>query len=318
MGWGKIAKKFASDLSLLNDAELIAIASYTLPKQASPADLSVKYIHHTYEDLVKNNEVDVIYIATPHGMHHENALLCLENGKAVLCEKAFALNRRQAEEMVEAASKNEVFLMEAMWTKFLPHFKELKQIIDSGKIGQLKYMSTQFGFIPVAPFADRIFDPKLGGGSLLDIGVYNVFLTLNMLGKPDLVHSMVTRAPTGVDAQCAANFQYQSGAIAQLYSTFSANLATEAHICGDQGRIKLSHRFYAPQTTIEFYSGGMETREEIPFEQFPGWGYQHEALHVAECLRNGLIESPVMSWSDTLLQMEIMDTIRQQAGYEFV
>lgn len=317
MGWGKIAKKFAADLKLIDKAELVAIASFSHTNESDfPNDISVKYLHHNYEELANNKEVDIIYIATPHALHFDNCMLCLKNGKAVLCEKSFALDQKQALEMIETADKKKIFLMEAMWTKFLPHYIKLNELISEGKIGTIKFMSTQFGFIPIAPVADRIFNPKLGGGSLLDIGVYNVFLTLGLLGKPDSINAAIIRAPSGVDEQCAASFQYQQGAIAQLFSTFSSNLSTEANICGDKGRIKLTHRFFAPQTSIEYYSGGMETREEIEFKQYEGWGYHHEALHSMECLQSGLIESPVMKWSDTLSQLEVMDKIRENAGID--
>lgn len=319
IGWGKIAKKFAADLSFVEGAKLKAVASYSLAKEnVLPAELIDKTIYHDYESLVRANDIDVIYVATPHGLHFDHVMLCLENGKPVLCEKAFALNKSQAEKMIETASAKNLFLMEAMWTKFLPHFKVLQKLISNGKIGTIQYVSTQFGFVPAEPIADRIFDPNLGGGSLLDIGVYNVFLTLNLLGIPDTVNSLITRAGTGVDLQCASTFQYQGGAIAQLFSSFASNIATEANICGSKGRLKLSHRFYAPQTNIHYFSGGMESKEEIPFERSPGWGYHYEAAHVQDCIREGRIESPVMSWSDTLMQMEILDLIRQQAGYEFV
>lgn len=314
IGWGKIAKKFAADLAFVEGAQLKAIASYTIAKQnVLPSELVGKTIYYDYESLVKDKNIDIIYVATPHGLHFDHVMLCLQYGKPVLCEKAFALNKNQAEKMIETALSKNIFLMEAMWTKFLPHFQLIQKLISEDKIGEIQYLSTQFGFVPTEPIAERIFDPGLGGGSLLDIGVYNVFLTLNLLGIPNKISSMITRAATGVDLQCASTFQYQNGAIAQLFSSFASNIATEANICGDKGRIKLTHRFYAPQTSIQYFSGGMESKEEIPFEKSPGWGYHYEASHVQDCLQQGRVESTVMSWSDTLTQMDLLDRIRQHA-----
>ncbi|MGL6268196.1 MAG: Gfo/Idh/MocA family protein, partial [Chitinophagaceae bacterium] len=197
MGCGRIAGKFAADLKLVDDAVLIAVASRSEENAAEfckqhPA----KYRHNSYEQLTRNEEVDIIYVATPHAMHHENTMLCLQNQKPVLCEKAFAINSRQAKEMIELAKKNKVFLMEALWTKFLPHYKMTMQMISNGKIGEIKSVLANFGFVPTPPIPDRIFNPSLGGGTLLDIGLYNVFIAVSVLGKPDEIEASMTAANT--------------------------------------------------------------------------------------------------------------------------
>ena len=178
-------------------------------------------------------------------------------------------------------------------------------------------MLVNFGFTPRPPFSERIYDPKLGGGTLLDIGIYNVFMALSVLGKPDAIEASMTPASTGVDEQCAATFKYNNGAVAQIFSTFSSNLATEAHINGNKGRIHLTHRFYSPAAEIEFYPDYVDSKQIISFEKEGGFGYQHEARHVCECLRKELTESPVVTHADTLMLMEILDEIRAIAGIHY-
>jgi predicted dehydrogenase len=318
LGCGRIAGKFASDLQLVEDAELCAVASRGLVKaEAFAREYPARYCHGSYEELVNNAEVDVIYVASPHGMHHAHTLLCLSRDKAVLCEKAFALNARQAREMVSLARERKVFLMEALWTKFLPHYRELMRLLDSGELGEIRSMQVDFGFAPRPPLPGRLYDPVLGGGSLLDIGIYNVFLALAVLGRPDDIDAVMTPAPGGVDEQCAVSFRYANGAIAQLFSSFASNLATEADINGTRGRVRLTSRFHEPTATIEYYPGRAETRTLLPVEKVPGWGYHGEIRHVQECLRKGLTESPVMSHADTLMMMEVLDAIREKAGIHY-
>jgi predicted dehydrogenase len=241
-------------------------------------------------------------------------MLCLANKKAVLCEKAFAINSKQAIEMIAFAKQQNTFLMEAFWTKFLPHYKHLRQLIANGKVGKIQSIIAEFGFNPTPPIAQRIHDPLLGGGSLLDIGLYPVFLALDLLGKPDQIEAFMTPAYTGVDDQIAIQFKYNDGKLAQLFSSFTSNMATGADINGDAGRIRLTHRFHGPTTNIEYYSGTVDTKETIAIQTVKGNGYEYEAQHVTDCLLAGLIESPIMKHSDTLLLMETLDKIREKAG----
>ncbi len=207
LGCGKIARKFAADLKLVEDAELIALGARTqATAEAFAKDFPAKHIHGSYEALVSNPEVDVIYVATPHGLHHEHVMLCLKHKKAVLCEKAFAINYREASEMIEYAKAQNTFIMEAFWTRLLPHYIKMKELIAQGKLGKIKYLNADFGFKPVPPFPSRLYEPVLGGGALLDIGVYPIFLALDVLGKPDHIDAVMTPASTGVDEQCAITF----------------------------------------------------------------------------------------------------------------
>jgi predicted dehydrogenase len=318
LGTGRIAGKFASDLRFAEGCELIAVGSRSQESADKFAnEFSVKDRHASYEELVQNPEVDVIYIATPHNLHYENTLLCLNHGKAVLCEKPFAINTRQALAMINLAMEKKVFLMEALWTKFHPHFIKIQQMISKGLLGDIRSVLINFGFKPVAPVNPRLYEPELGGGTIMDIGIYNVFMAMSILGKPDHIDAVMTPALTGVDEQCAILFRYKNGAMAQLFSSFSSNLATEADISGTKGRIRLTSKFYEPSTTIEFYEGRDNPKQIIPVEKEEGDGYQYEARHVNECLRNGLTESPVIPFADTILLMETLDKIRQIAGVHY-
>lgn len=318
LGTGRIARKFASDLRLAENCKLIAIGSRTRESADEfNKDFPVQYCHYSYHELVQNPEVDVIYIATPHVLHYENTMLCLQYDKAVLCEKPFAMNGKQSAAMIDMAREKKVFLMEALWTKFHPHYLKMQEMIGQGLLGDIKSILVNFGFKPTPPIPARLFDPALGGGTLLDIGIYNVFIAMSVLGKPDQIEAEMTPSSTGVDEQCAILFCYNNGAMAQLFSTFSSNLATEADICGTEGRIRLTSKFYEPSSTVEFYPERAYSKQIIPVEKEPGFGYQYEARHVNDCLRKGLTESPVVSFADTLLLMETLDKIREIAGIHY-
>lgn len=318
LGCGKIARKFASDLSLVNNAKLYAVAARSAETATDFAkEFNVSKAYGSYQELVVDSDVDVIYVATPHAMHHEHVLLCLQHKKAVLCEKAFAINSTQAKEMIALARSQNVFLMEAFWTRFLPHYLKMKELIHKQKIGTIQYIHAEFGFKPAEPIAPRIYDLNLGGGSLLDIGVYPVFLALDLLGIPDEIFAHGAFAPTGADEQCAMQFRYRRGATAQLFSSFQSHLATGADIVGDRGRLRLTHRFHGPTTQLEFYPSTVDTCEMIPFESAKGFGYEYEAQHVTDCLLNGLTESPLRKLDDTLLLMETLDRIREKMGLRY-
>ncbi len=319
LGCGRIATKFADDCRLVTDGTIIAAGARNHETAAAfAAKYGIPHIHGSYESLVADPDVDIIYVATPHGLHYEHVLLCLDAGKAVLCEKAFAINYRQAAEMIAKARSKGLFLMEALWSKFLPHYQLLTYYIRDGKLGELQNVLINFGFAPVDPIPQRMFDPALGGGSLLDIGIYNLFFALTALGKPDQVDAVMKPSSTGVDEQMAITLRYNNGALAQLFSSFSSNLATEADFAGSQGRIRLSTRFYEPSTQFEYYPGRVDSKQVIPYDkEAGGWGYQYEIRHVQDCLRKGLTESPVMSHEDTLTLMEVMDEVRRKAGLHY-
>lgn len=316
MGCGKIARKFAADLPHSGNGRLVAVASREGQKAAEFAThFGADRFYASYDALASDAGLDAIYIATPHSHHHEHTLFCLEHGKAVLCEKAFAVNTRQALEMIDTARRNKVFLMEAMWTQLLPHYQLFRDLVKQGKVGDIRSVLVQFGFRPQEPISPRLFDPALAGGSLLDIGIYNVFVALTVLGAPDRIEASMTPAKTGVDEQCSIQFNYRNGAIAQLFSTFATDLSTEANIHGTKGRLRLGHRFYAPGSAVEYIPGHPETAERITVPgTVAGFGYEYEARHVGNCLNDGLLESPVITHHETLQRMEVLDEIRRKAG----
>ena len=318
LGCGKIARKFAADLKLVSGARLLAVASRNKNNAENFAkDFEAQNVYDTYQGLVNDANVDVIYIATPHNLHFENTLLCLNHDKAVLCEKPFAMNVNQVNKMIEVAKEKNIFLMEAMWSKFLPHYKKTMSLIQDGKLGEISSVLINFGFKPKPPVAQRIYDPALGGGTIMDIGIYNVFFALSILGKPDEIEASMVPYQSGVDEQCAVLFKYNNGKQAQLFSTFKANLPTDAEICGSEGSLKLTTRFYEPSATIEYYTETIREKETIQVEKQEGFGYRYEAQHVTECIQQGLKESPIMSFQDSVLLMETLDAIRQKAGIHY-
>lgn len=318
LGCGRIARKFATDLRLVADAELTAIASRNKETlELFAKDFPCKHHHSSYEAFAANDQVDVIYIATPHSHHYEHTMLCLNHNKAVLCEKAFAINGGQAIEMIKTAKERKVFLMEALWTKFLPHYKKLQELLQQKTLGDIRSVLVNFGFKTTDKSPQRLFDPLLGGGTLLDIGIYNVFITLSILGKPDAIEATMIATTTGVDEQIAVLFKYNNGAMAQMFSSFTTNLPIQAEINGTEGCITLTTRFYEPSTTIQLSKKIPYEREVVTVEKVGGFGYHYEARHVNECLKVGLIESPVLTHADTLTLMEVLDTIRMKAGLKY-
>jgi len=317
LGCGKIAHKFAADLRLVKDAALVAVASRDQENAIEFSKLhSAQFAFNSYEALVTCEPVDVIYIATPHGFHHEHALLCLNHKKAVLCEKAFALNLHQVKEMIDTARKNGVFLMEAFWTKFLPQYEKVIEIIRSGEIGELKMIQADFGFRAPQPTPQRLYDPRLGGGALLDIGIYPVFLSVSLLGKPQEVSALMKPYSSGVDEQIGVTLKFKNGELAILSASFATDTPCEAIIVGTQGYIRMKDRFYNPVSNLELVKD-KNPAQPIPVFKEEGYGYQFEARHVSECLRSNLIDSPIMSHADSILLMETLDCVRQKCGIKY-
>lgn len=317
LGCGHIANKFAADLTLVEDAMLMAVASRDGKKAKEFCDKhQARFAFGSYEELVTCDQVDAVYIATPHGLHHEHALLCLNHKKAVLCEKAFALNTKQLKEMIQVAREKQVFMMEAFWTKFLPQYQKTVSLIENGTIGEIKMIQADFGFNASERLTQRLYDPALGGGALLDIGIYPVFLAISLLGKPQEIFATMKPYDSGVDEQIAIAMKFETGALASMNATFSAHTPVEATIVGTEGYIRLGNRFYSATANVELTKNAAPT-ELIPVHREDGAGYQFEARHVGECLRGNLKESPVMSHADSLLLMETLDRIRAACGIRY-
>lgn len=310
---GKIAEKFADDLvAHVPDAIVYAVASRDIAKAESFGNRynAVKFFGN-YQSLVDCPEVDVIYIASPHAQHHEHTLLCLNAGKPVLCEKAFAINTAMVKEMIAKAQEKKLFLMEAIWTRFHPSIAKTLEVVQSGKIGKIVHIVADFGFLADYDENARLFNPALTGGSLYDIGIYPLFISKLLLGNPKEIKALASMAPTGVDMNTSMALSYQDGATASLFSTFGAKTDTTCTIYGTKGKIFLHSRFHETKgITIEIEG---EAPEVIETERH-GWGYSYEIEEVNECLRSGLTESKKLPLQFSLELMEILCEIRKQIG----
>jgi len=316
LGTGTIAHKFASDLKFVENAELVAVGSRSLENAKIFAEeFNIQLSFESYEALAECDQIDIVYIATPNNLHHPNTLLCLNNGKAVICEKPLALNEKQVLEMIALAHQKNLFLMDALWTKFLPHYRKMIEIVKGGTLGEIKVVLANFGFQSNAEPNSRLLNPALGGGSLMDIGIYNIFTTLDILGKPDEINVSINSTKQGIDEQCAVIFRYNNGAMASLFSSIAANLGTEVEISGTLSRLKLTTPFYDSDSVLEYDVDGKKTVIETDKEE--GLGYQYEARHATNCLLKGMTESTVVPHADSVLLMQTLDKIRSLAGIVF-
>lgn len=312
IGPGHIAEKFASDLQLVPGCILAAVASRSSERAKDFASrFRVPSFYGSYEEIVKDRNVDIIYIATPHTLHCENTLLCLNNGKAVLCEKPFAINIKETEKMIQASHKNRVFLMEAFWSRFNPIIQQVKSIIDSGDLGKIQVLKADFGFKAIYNPEGRVFNPILGGGSLLDVGVYPLFLASLLLGKPELIKAIAQVNKSGIDESCGITLKYENGAIAILSSSVVSATEIEAHISCENGQIFIPARWYVPKNAQIIQNDKPDRWLSADFE---GFGYQFEALEANRCIEESKIESPLFPHESTSLQMSILEEIRKQCG----
>jgi predicted dehydrogenase len=266
--------------------------------------------------MLNDPKVDVVYIATPHSHHHEHALLCLAHKKATLCEKAFAINAREVSEMIASSRSHNTFLMEAFWTRFQPSFIKAMEIINSGRLGKLKMVRSDFAFNAEKDPSKRLYNIELGGGSLLDIGIYPVFASLMALGKPVELKTLPHFSFTGSEESIMMSFKYADGAMAFLVSSFASHSSVQTEYCCERGYLRLNKRWFAP-TQITIWENGWEGEQTIMLDKPPGNGYQFEAAHVMKCLDEGKIESDMMSLQTSLDLMEVLDMVRKDAGIVF-
>jgi predicted dehydrogenase len=312
LGTGGIAATFVDDLSRTDSGTAVAVGSRSQESADRFADrFGIQGRHASYESLVADGGVDVVYVATPHPMHHENALLALRAGKPVLVEKPFTMNAGEARELVAVARESGLFLMEAMWTRFLPHVHAMREWIASGVLGDIVTVTADHGQWFEQDPQFRLFAPELGGGALLDLGVYPVSFASMVLGTPNRIVSMSDPAFTGVDAQTSMLFGYTSGAQALLTCTLRAKSPTRAAIVGTDARIEVEGDFYAPTSVTLIPRDGEPTRFE---QEHQGRGLRHQADEVAARLAAGDTESPLMPLDETIAIMSMMDTVLAQAG----
>lgn len=313
---GKIARKFASDISLVKNTRLFAVASRDIRKAKQFAqEFGAERYYGNYEDLVNDPDVDVIYIASPHVFHFDQTKLCLNNGKHVLCEKPMGMNAQQVIAMAKLAKEKNLFLMEAFWTNFIPSFTKCKELVSQGVIGDIKVIQADFGFKAHYDVNARTFSKELGGGSLLDIGLYPVFLALELAGEPDHIKASAAIGSTGVDETCSMVFNYQDkGIIANLISSFLVSTPTEALIYGTHGTIKMHTQWHAP-TRISIIKDREE--EVISFNE-PGYGYEYEIQEVVTCLQENSIESKSFPLSKSIALHQTLDRVRREIGLKYM
>ncbi len=315
IGLGKIAHKFAEDLLLSTGSQLYGVASRSLDKSESFAKKygAVKHFG-AYLELVKDPEIDVVYIATPHPFHEENTLMCLEHGKHVLCEKPMGMNKEQAEKMFGVAKEKNLFLMEALWSRFIPGIEKMLEIVRSDTLGKILFLRADFGFKAAFDPSGRVYNKKLGGGSLLDIGIYPIFLSQLLLGKPSGIKAMARMASTGVDTFCAMLLDFPGNEKAVLESTVEGDTPVEAYIYGEKGNIKLHSRFHHTQK-ITLSLDGQKPRTITA--EYVGNGYYHEIKEVEKCIAEGKIQSKKFSEKDSLHLVETMDRVREEIGLHY-
>lgn len=315
IGLGNIANKFANDLKLYANARLYGVASKDLEKakRFSQKYNSVKY-YNSYKELVKNPEIDVIYIATPHTFHFKNTMMCLREGKSVLCEKPLGINSIEVKTMMAEAKLRNLFMMEALWTRFIPSTEKIIEIIKSNIIGDINFIRADFGYKGDTNPNGRIYSKKLGGGSLLDIGIYPIYLSMLTIGIPRNIKVMARMSPTQIDTYCGMLFDYDNGAKAMLESTVEAETPTEAYIYGDKGVIKMHSPFHHTKKISLFQN---EKLDKIFNMKYIGNGYYHEIEEVTDCLIEGKNESSKLPHSDSLNLITLIDRIKQKIGLIF-
>jgi predicted dehydrogenase len=316
LGTGGIARLVAADLQLLPDAELAAVGSRSQARaDAFGDDFGVPRRHASYEALVADDAVDVVHVATPHSEHLAHATMALEAGNAVLCEKPLALNAHEADQLIATARRDDQFLMEAMWTRFLPVMQDVRRLVhEKQALGTVHLLEANIGVVHDFDPEHRLYNPALGGGALLDLGVYPMAFAFDLFGPPDDVSSSAVVGETGVDEQCAVIFQYNDGPQAVWHASVRADAGRTCVLAGTEGRLHGERSWWkgAPFTLTD--PDGATTTYARPFE---GNGYQFEAAHVMRCLREGRRESPVMPLDESRALLATADALRAEWGVQY-
>ena len=314
IGLGGIANKFAQDIINVPNAQLYAVASRT---QEKADDFASKYnaikAYSSYEALAKDSNIDAVYIATPHVLHKENTLMCLDSGIAVLCEKPFAMNSQEVSTMIAKAKENKVLLMEALWTSFLPHFQFVLEKLNKKVFGEILKLEADFGFYREFDDSNRLFKKSLGGGSLLDIGIYPIFAAVSILGVPNEIEANATFFDNGADSSCNMTFGYNNGLKVNLKSSLLEKLPTEAIIECENGVIKINTMFHSP-STVTIIANGIEETFDFNYKTN---GYDFEIIHFNELLRQGKTESDIMTFKFSEQLIKTLDDVSKIIGLEY-
>ncbi|MEK7795550.1 MAG: Gfo/Idh/MocA family oxidoreductase [Candidatus Hydrogenedentota bacterium] len=313
LGTGHIAREFAKALRSLDDADIVAVGSRARTTANAFADaFAITRRHASYAALADDPGVDIVYVATPHALHRDNSIRCLEGGKAVLCEKPFAINRRQAEEVFRVAAKCNRFIMEAMWMRFIPAVRQAMAWIAEGAIGDVRMVQASFGF---RDDAENLFNPDLGGGSLLDVGIYPITLAHMAFGRPPTeIRSLAALGRNGVDEQAGMVLGFDNGGLAVLASAIQTNTPHDASIMGTDGMITLHDSFWNATRVSLQREGAERLTRSFPLRCN---GYEYEAEEAQTCLRAGRLESSTVPHRATLEIMSTMDTLRAQWGLQY-
>jgi len=310
---GGIATAVADDFRIAG-INIQAVGARDLAKANEFADkFGIPNRHQGYEALVNDPEVDAVYISTPHPWHHQHALLALNAGKHVLLEKPFTINAREAQEIKELAAAKKLFVLEAMWTRFLPSMDAIFAVINSGILGDIRLVTADHS--QYLPHVARLWEPELGGGALLDLGIYPVSFAVRVLGLPKQVIAKTTLTGQHVDETTSLIFEYESGAQASLTTCMSAAGPVTATVVGTFGRIEIDTPFYN-QTSFKVFNQGGEVIQSYD-EKIKGVGRQYQGLHLEKCVADGLLESPVLSVTESVEIMKVMDALRAQMGVKY-
>ena len=315
LGPGSIAHKFASDLKLIPNAKLYAVGSRNIHRAKEFAEVHdvVKY-YGSYEELSADPKIDIVYIATPHVRHYADSVLCMKNRKSVLCEKPVTMNAMQFKIMIQTAKECGVFFMEALWTRFIPSFKKCLELVEDKTIGDLRLIESDFCFHAPYDTNGRLFNPSLGGGSLLDIGIYPAFIALELAGKPQKMHALASFDKTGVDSSCSMIFHHPNDILSVLYSSLITNGRIESIVHGSKGFLRLNKCWHIP-TSLDLIKDDGSNRH-FDFEK-PGYGYQYEAEEVMKCLDEGKTESEIFPWAKSSDLISVLDSVRSLAGITY-
>lgn len=315
LGTGRISRAFANALKDVPGAVLAAVGSRSHDKAAAFArEFGALASFGSCELLARAEGIDLVYIGTPHPEHAANALMALRAGKGVLCEKPFTMNLVEAEQVVTLARSKRLFLMEAMWTRFLPAYLEVKRILASGEIGTPLQVVADFGFPASFGPEHRVFNPDLGGGALLDLGIYPLSVAAGLLGPVLEVRAQARMGPTGVDVQTGFTLRHESGALSVCNCSLLARTPAELTVSGERGQVRMNTMFHRATSVTVKLDDGSERTIATPYL---GNGYVHEAIEAQRCWREGLLESPSMTQGETLALIGVMDEIRRQIGLRY-
>jgi predicted dehydrogenase len=315
IGLGNIANKFAQDLLLVKNAVLYGVASRDT-KKAKTFAKKYNSIHYytSYEELANDPNIDIVYIATPHIFHFSHSMLCLKLGKAVLCEKPLGMNSREVKTMIETARSKGLFIMEALWTRFIPGTEKVLELFRSDTLGKIDYLKADFGFVGDTDPERRVYNKSLGGGSLMDVGIYPIYLSLLLMGIPKIIIATANFTPTGVDSCCDIKFDYNNGKKSILKSSIIAKTPLEAIIYGKNGSIKMHRSFHHTKKISVLKNDNISENITIGYQ---GNGYYHEIVEVMDCLLNKKIENEKMPHSMSIVLIETLDRVREQIGLTY-